>query len=317
MTLAPTTTNAPPQTIEEISLINLNFDIMVTSMNKYNNFGLKYKTARKEKGISQEEASKNVTSRARLSRWERGEVTMPFELVLQLLKNINMSYADFMRDDSEKESHFLARVQDLYIDNKTAELKEWAKDLLAQYHQNTNHREILKKAAIIANFYLDLTNENLLAISDAREIELQLEKIETWYDNDIIYFGNVQLLLNPISVYHLSRNINSSIYDRKNEVNIEYVFNALINAACVLIKSKLVRQAQEVVKISRKLELLGYHLLESYRLKYVEGLLAYAQTKEDKKLQTLFSKLAVLPSFDQLLSDFKFGFSQIKEIYAI
>lgn len=97
---------------------------MVTSMNKYNNFGLKYKTARKEKGISQEEASKNVTSRARLSRWERGEVTMPFELVLQLLKNINMSYADFMRDDSEKESHFLARVQDLYIDNKTAELKE-------------------------------------------------------------------------------------------------------------------------------------------------------------------------------------------------
>ena len=116
-------------------------------------------------------------------------------------------------------------------------------------------------------------------------------------------------------LFRSSRNVNSSIYDRKNEINIEYVFNALINAACVLIKSNLVKQAQEVVKISRKLELPGYHLLESYRLEYVEGLLAYAQTKEDKKLQILFSKLAVLPSFDQLLSDFKFGFSQVVEIY--
>ncbi|MBD5429508.1 Rgg/GadR/MutR family transcriptional regulator [Lactobacillus sp.] len=277
-----------------------------------NNIGIKFKKLRKIKGLSQDEVCKNITSRSRLSRWENGstESGMPIEIVKQLMNRINISYEELFSDD-DNTLQIMNKIQKLYQDNKSTELGTLAKELL-KISQNDDSTILL--AAIAANFYFDLSNNNLFSPTAKKKLTDYCYSIKNWSEDEIRLFGNVQLLLDSQTIYNLSRSLISTLYERKH-VN-DYDTITLLNGVFSLIKRKELTYAKNLLKRINFLNISSYDYLALYRIDFTQYLLDIIRNHTDySKLNALFAELSRSSKFDQLLSDFKFAFEQVKQIY--
>ena len=277
-----------------------------------NNIGIKFKKLRKIKGLSQDEVCKNITSRSRLSRWENGstESGMPIEIVKQLMNRINISYEELFSDD-DNTLQIMNKIQKLYQDNKSTELGTLAKELL-KISQNDDSTILL--AAIAANFYFDLSNNNLFSPTAKKKLTDYCYSIKNWSEDEIRLFGNVQLLLDSQTIYNLSRSLISTLYERKH-VN-DYDTITLLNGVFSLIKRKELTYAKNLLKRINFLNISSYDYLALYRIDFTQYLLDIIRNHTDySKLNALFAELSRSSKFDQLLPDFKFAFEQVKQIY--
>ena len=276
-----------------------------------NNIGIKFKKLRKIKGLSQDEVCKNITSRSRLSRWENGstESGMPIEIVKQLMNRINISYEELFSDD-DNTLQIMNKIQKLYQDNKSTELGTLAKELL-KISQNDDSTILL--AAIAANFYFDLSNNNLFSPTAKKKLTDYCYSIKNWSEDEIRLFGNVQLLLDSQTIYNLSRSLISTLYERKH-VN-DYDTITLLNGVFSLIKRKELTYAKNLLKRINFLNISSYDYLALYRIDFTQYLLDIIRNHTDySKLNALFAELSRSSKFDQLLSDIKFAFEQVKHI---
>ena len=127
--------------------------------------GPKFKEIRKEAQVSLNELAQKVgiVSPSTLSRWERGEEGLPVEIFEKLLTSMNISYDEIVASEVDIKE-IIAQVELAYQTNDIKELKRISLDLLAKYDQTGDgllKTEYLLKSAIAANYYLDLSGDDL------------------------------------------------------------------------------------------------------------------------------------------------------------
>ena len=89
-----------------------------------NNIGANFRKLREDRDITLDKACKGITSRARLSRWEKGITNngMAIEIVNKLLHRINATYDELMRDPYNIPL-VTDKIKKLYKENDAKSLK--------------------------------------------------------------------------------------------------------------------------------------------------------------------------------------------------
>ncbi|MBP2058720.1 Rgg/GadR/MutR family transcriptional activator [Lactobacillus colini] len=277
-----------------------------------NQIGLRFKEIRKKKHLSLKQVSEGITSIARLSRWENGLTNdgMPIEIVEKLIKRLNISYDELLSKQYKYSISIMYQVRKLYKNNDIDGLKSLTDQLLSQYR---NGKIEILPSAVAANFYLDLTGKSRDSVMTKTEL-LELSKycryLKVWTIDETIIFSNVQLLLEPDLVYMLSRELISTMHEKGFYTN--YAIISLLNAAFVLIKSKKVEYARKIICILNSLDdIVDY----KYNLEFLNDIIFFIDHHDSSRLDSLFLELESLTKYKQLKSDYKFAFSQVKQIY--
>lgn len=257
-------------------------------MKKRNNkidktIGPRFKEVRREAHVSLKELAQKVgvTSPSVLSRWERGEEGLPVEVFEKLLTSMNISYNEIIASEVEIKQ-VIMKVEKLYQENNTSELKNYAEKLLNEYYQETDkclRLELLIKSAIIVNFYVDLTGIDLTNEEFKLKIATCFDNIKYWFKKEIILFGDVQLLLSTTTVYRLARELASKMYSKDLvEINTSI---ALLNAVFVLLKKKAPDKAKIILNTTCQLNFSPNDLLTKARIKFMQALLNYVDTGKE------------------------------------
>ncbi|GAA3634489.1 Rgg/GadR/MutR family transcriptional regulator [Lactobacillus hamsteri] len=279
-----------------------------------NKFNIQFKKIRRSKGISIEKATNGITSKSHLSSWENGKTTMDLDIFIKLLNRINVQPSDFFKEYESYELRiYTDDVVKMYANNDVIELRELIKILKSNYQLNPQNKTIFFRLAIAANFYLDLSGYNLFSEKDTSLLWLHFSEIEKWYIEDIILFGNTQLLLNSVQVYQAARSLISHSVEC-NQINNTMVLNTVINVVFVLLKKKKVKLATKILEIISKQNITDDHAFELIRMQFMQMLIDYINNKNEKNMQIFFEALKIL-KFNNEVDNFNFAFSQIKDIY--
>lgn len=279
------------------------------------NLGSKYKQIRQSKGINIYDASKDIISKTQLSRWENDQVSIKIDVLLKLLRRVNVQLDEFLGE--EKISPFsisLEEVTNLYAQNDTKGLKELTNYFYHNYLQEPTNKQNLYTAAMVANFYMDLTGINLLNAKDCALVWLRLVKVEHWYREDIIFFGNTQLLLTPEQIYELTRSLISDNFEHGEKLN-RLVSLGISNAIFILLKKKRPDLAGRLLKIVGRQKIDDSYTNEKIHLLFMKYCYEYTVDRDASKIEQLLHNLESL-SLPQLVNDLTFAFRQIQAIYS-
>lgn len=282
--------------------------------------GPKFKEIRKKEHISQDYLCEKVkiTSSSALSRWENGEQGLPVEAVDKLLKVMHLSYSELIVSESDRKEVF-NEIKLFYQLNNNNKLKEITQNLLSQFNSENEEfqkEELLIEAAVAANYYLDLSGEDLTDNSFKKSLIEQFksirpkhnEYIKQWRKRDVIVFGNTQLLLDSKTIFDLSRSLASHVYEEK--MVSRRVSSALLNAVFILIKKKDVYHAQKLLNLTKHLNFATSDTLAVNRIRFHACLINYINTGNEYQVNQFIKSIE-----QQLQPDFELAFNQVKEIY--
>lgn len=308
---------------------NLDFDIKGVLSLKSNNkktelidqkIGPKFKEIRRKEHISQDYLCEKVkiTSSSALSRWENGEQGLPVEAVDKLLKVMHLSYSELIVSESDRKEIF-NEIELFYQSNDNDKLKEITQELLSQFNNESEEfqkEELLIEAAVAANYYLDLSGEDLTDNSFKKSLIEQFksirpnhnEYIKQWRKRDVIVFGNTQLLLDSKTIFDLSRSLASYVYEEK--MVSHRVSSTLLNAVFILIKKKDVYHAQKLLNLTKHLNFATSDTLAVNRIKFHTCLINYINTRNEYQVNQFIKSIE-----QQLQPDFDLAFNQVRRIY--
>lgn len=167
---------------------------------------------------------------------------------------------------------------------------------------------------------MDLTGKDITSTSHKLRIISHFKRIldgeEIWNFEDIYFFGNTQNLMSPRNIYSLAYSLN--YYRQKHNINnrewINAVYNTLINAEFILIKSDINLATKLDQLLRQKWDLSDNYAFEKIRQNFMHQLIEYISTQDDSKI---IRQLHIL-EFEQLLdlkAGFKTAYEQVKEIY--
>lgn len=280
--------------------------------------GVRFKEIRKEldKKMTLKKLSEQVviTSPAALSRWENGKQGIPVEVFDRILKVMNLSYDEVIID--EKQLKVIQRKVDyLYQINDTSKLKELSSKLLKKYYaekDELNKSDLLIQSAIAANYYLDLTGKDLTNNEFKNELTHRFAKISQWLEKDVELYDNVQLMLEPTTLYELSCSLikKASLEKFVSEV----ISVGLLNSIFVLIKTQNINYAQDLLNSVKDLRFANHDTLVRNRIQLMDNLITYIKTNDEDEFNAFLKEIKESLN-SQLEPDFRFAFNQIKEIY--
>lgn len=286
----------------------------LTLMSLKNNLGYKYRLIRKSKQISLKSAAHDITSVSHLSDWENGKTLMDIELVLQLLERINIEPYDFFDQNGVSKLLFYTEdVIQMYAENDIQGLKEMFNIIKTNYELNPQDKKLFFKMSIVANFYMDLTERNLLSNKDIAILQLRFSNLDSWYIEDIVLFGNIQLLLPSSSIYRTTRSLISCSIENDG-INNKMVLNTIINAIFVLLKKQEPILASKILTILKHQSIFEKHASEIIRIEFMEKLIKFINSGNQEEIEMFLKTLEAL-KLNNTVRDFKFAFSQIKDIY--
>lgn len=264
---------SPPPITKDKTIFTICFFMIGASlilMSLKNNLGYKYRLIRKSKQISLKSAAHDITSVSHLSDWENGKTLMDIELVLQLLERINIEPYDFFDQNGVSKLHFYTEdVIQMYAENDIQGLKEMFNIIKTNYELNPQDKKLFFKISIVANFYMDLTERNLLSNKDIAILQLRFSDLDTWYIEDIVLFGNIQLLLPSSSIYRTTRSLISCSIEN-DDINNKMVLNTIINAIFVLLKKQEPILASNILTILKHQSIFEKHASEIIRIEFIE-----------------------------------------------
>lgn len=279
------------------------------------NLGSKYKQIRQSKDINIYDASKGIISKSQLSRWENDQVSIKIDVLLKLLRRVNVQLDEFL--GKEKLSPFaisLDEITSLYAQDDIEGLKELANYFYHNYLQEPTDKQNLYTAAMAANFYMDLTGINLLDAKACTLIWLRLVKVEHWYREDIVFFGNTQLLLTAEQIYELARSLLSDSFEN-DEAPERLVLLGISNAAFILLKKKHPDLADRILKIIKRQKINDSYTNEKIHLLFMQRCCEYTVSRDATKVNQLLDNVEKL-YLSQLTKDLTFAFKQIQAVYS-
>lgn len=284
------------------------------SMTENNNLGNKYRLIRKGKNINLQVAADRITSVSHLSEWENGKASMDADMLLRLLNRINIELYDFFDQNGVAEIHFYTDdIVQLYANSDINGLKSLIDILRFNYKSYPANKTFFYKMTIAANFYMDLTGENILSDLESKKLQLKFSCIKDWYVQDVVLFSNTQLLVNPQQVYDRTQCIMDYFLMKNGSLN-SMVINTTFNAIFVLLKNKKIELAVKLLQVFEHHNDSNQNTYNQIRINFMYVLINFIFTKDETSIHTFISALNTL-GLNQKGEDFKFAFSQIKDIY--
>ena len=155
-------------------------------------FGKVYKEIRESKGLTQEEICGNVLSRTSLSKIESGKATPKYENMEFLLRQINMSFEEFLDTIIEK-----------YL--KTSEPEKLFQK--CQDYLKTHHDLPIEEIRDMLEVVIYIRQHGAGELSDhaeqvVKKLWRKIEKQDTWYESDLKILNTILFSL-PIEHLHL------------------------------------------------------------------------------------------------------------------
>ncbi|MGN1272510.1 MAG: helix-turn-helix domain-containing protein [Lactobacillus sp.] len=279
--------------------------------------GEKFRELRKSQNKSISEMAKNITSPSSLRRWECGEGEMSISKVILLLNKLHITPKEFMDIvDTEDDDFYEVEISMYYEKNEVQKLKELI-DVSKEYHlEHPANKKYLFRDAIACNYYMDLTGQNLFSEDDVLRLKAYLLPTENWTQENVLLFGNTQLLLPAEAIFEISNSIYSYLfYDESARTFYVMALNTLLNAVFCLIKKKNTLMA---TKLLRKIDMLNVpskFTNERIRINFMKALLDYVHTQDSSSMNTFLQSLNSL-GFSEKVADFSFAFDQVKAIYS-
>lgn len=278
--------------------------------------GEKFRELRKAQKKSISEIAKDITSTSSLSRWECGEGEMSMTRVVMLLNKLHITPKEFMDIvDGESDKFYEIKVSMYYERNDIEGLKELAEATKDYHLKHIADKKYLFQNAIACNYYMDLTGQNLFSEDDVMRLKAYLLPIENWTEEDILLFGNTQLLLPADDIYAISRSIYSHLMDHEPAKNFYLMsLNTLLNGIFCLLKKKRPDLANNLLKNVNSLDIPDNFTNEKIRIKFMQALLNYINKKDVSSMKTLIQGMQAL-DLSEKVADFKFAFNQIRAVY--
>lgn len=92
------------------------------------------------------------------------------------------------------------------------------------------------------------------------------------------------------------------------------VLNTIINAIFVLLKKQKPTLASKILTILNRQSIFEKHASELIRIEFMEKLIEFINNGNQEKIDLFLKTLETL-KLDNTVRDFRFAFSQIKDIY--
>ncbi len=143
-------------------------------------------------------------------------------------------------------------------------------------------------------------------------MQLRFSNLDSWYIEDIVLFGNIQLLLPSSSIYRTTRSLISCSIENDG-INNKMVLNTIINAIFVLLKKQEPIFDHNHIK-QNKQSIFEKHASEIIRIEFMEKLIKFINSGNQEEIEMFLKTLEAL-KLNNTVRDFKFAFSQIKDIY--
>ncbi|QYN53620.1 Rgg/GadR/MutR family transcriptional regulator [Lactobacillus panisapium] len=279
-----------------------------------NKFGKKFKQIRKQKGISLDTASRDITSKSSLYYWEKGQANMSFEKVIAMLERMRIKPSEFVTDSLSDNLDF-KEIATTYYHGNDQRLKELATVYLKSSQQNPYDRALLLRAAIACNLLKADTEINLFTPKDLSRLEELLSEIEDWYYEDLFNFGNTLFLLPGKRVFGFAHSLLVKYQENDNDYQWQHAAIAtLINANSLLLYTDF-HYAQELYSELKALKLSDNFAYEKIRLKFLDELILFIKTKDDSRINEAFFPMLDYLNFHQLKLSLQNTFSQLKQSY--
>lgn len=308
--------NPPPHIIDDKITVNLCKFVFFIEKSLLIVYGQKFRQFRKEQKITLCVAAKDITSKSRLARWEKGEGSMPFSLVIKLLKRIHIQPEELIKEGINLSLRkALLPISVAYAKNDIPFLKKKAYEYVKEYHQHFNYDNLIK-AAVTCHLYKDLSNNDIFSEQDRKKLTNVLFKVQDWHYQDVFSFGNTQLLLKDHDIYRLTMSLFTYLKYQDSVAKDVFVssVNTILNAIFALLKKKDPAEAEKLIKKFSELQLSDFYPLEKIRYKFMEGLLRYIKFQDDTEIKNVFIILDYL-NMNTFQKDLTVAFNQIKRIY--
>lgn len=299
----------PPPMINLLSrLINFDFCILEPFILK-NKYGEKFRTIRQNRNKSLRMISSNITSKSSLDRWEQGQDNLSFNQVLLLLNKLNIRPDELIENGlSEETIQTIREIETAYINDDTAYL---LKICNKQDEQILSEQDFLK-VALACNCYLELTGKNVFTKINQRRLTNYFYKIENWYYEDIMNFGNTAQLLDSSVIFRISSNIINYVKyaELSDKDNYRIIFNTLLNASYNLLK--LDTNLAEKLISRFNIDLIPQkYAFERIRYNFMLMLFKYLKDHDDSQIKYELNFLK-MNKLDLLYDTLEYAFEQIK-----
>ncbi|WP_236695127.1 hypothetical protein, partial [Lactobacillus pasteurii] len=253
--------------------------------------------------------SEGITSKSSLDRWERGQDNLSFNQVLQLIKKLHIRPIELINNGLAKEIvQDIREVEDAYLENNT--------DFLLRICQLQDH-VILSgrdfwKVALACNCYMELTGKNIFTQTNRKRLKNYFLKIEDWYYEDFMNFGNTALLLDSSDIFRISAQIVNYVKfaELQDNENYQIVYNTLINAVYILIRGNTDLAKRLLSYFSSDLIPQKY-AFERIRYYFMTLLLDYCESRDDSKIKVELDFLK-MNNLDLLHEVCEYSFQQVK-----
>lgn len=280
-------------------------------------YGPKFRELRKLNNINIIDASKGITSKSSLDRWEKGNDNLSFSKIIELLQRIHIQPTEFLGSDIPSMLSALYQQSMIaYYNNDIDTLKKIAQKYLKLYQDFPTKKIYFFQASVACNFYDDLTNINLLPSKMRIQLNDYFSNLESWSYENILYFSCVQLLINPQLVFRKSNSLIT--FSKNNHLNRQdwhqIVLEAILNAIFVLLKMKQPQKSKELIDNLHTMKFNDNFILEKIRINFMSALIDYTSTKDNSHISSLLLSIQNL-GLDHLYSDLKFAANQIFKLY--
>lgn len=279
--------------------------------------GEKFRELRKQQGISIIKASEGITSASSLQRWENNKGEMSIEKVINLLNRINIRPNEFLAKAGLTDLNIIeAKIRKAYQESDLKELEKIANSLLTAHDLQPKNQDLLIKAAIACNYYMDLSNKNLFPQNDALQLRKILNSMKYWNQTKVSIFGNSILILPVQDIQEISHSLLGYLIYQDNTHTFHIMaVNTLINAVVSLLKAKQPRAAYKLLTELNHLHLPERYSNEIIKIKFFNSFFEYLETGDKYIMDSFFHNLSALWLTKQI-ADFKLGLSQLEEIYS-
>lgn len=279
-------------------------------------YGSKYRKIRKDKNITLEKACDGITSRSSLSRWENGEDNLSYNIVLDLLKKLDLQAIEFFEEKNclEVKSE-VNQIIKFYFNREAEKIYEKFED--AKELENNGLKEkyfFLKMVA--ANYYKGLKEIDLATEREKNRVTNFFYNVSHWSLKELFYFENVVGIFKPKDLYKLASAIMlvSSSYDGKTEKWYEACINTLVNSIYILIKEDIKLALKLLKKMRENFDKFSMEL--EAKLKFEEELIKYILVGDKSGIEKILAFLE-LSNMRKIEKRAKYALQQIEDRYEI
>lgn len=202
--------------------------------------GASFREFRLSKGYTIKELATTGVSESTISRFEKGEVDLGVNHLQAVLEHMHEPLSDWITKyglTGGRVDNFESRIGQLYS-NKNVEGLENEFYQLEQLYSEKHSNFMFKRMTNIANFYFNLTGEQLLSKPQLKKFAELLFAIETWDSEALDYFGNSTAIMTDVQLLLLEKEVIAQLDDIRQRDYLTYIdaWTGLLNGYIILIE---------------------------------------------------------------------------------